>query len=62
MTDREALIKQLEHLARTGHSKATVDLQYLLGILLSQPQESVTKTAIDPQESAYTDGGQFSDD
>lgn len=62
MTDREALIKQLEHLARTGHSKATVDLQYLLGILLSQPQESVTKTAIDPQENAYTDGGQFSDD
>lgn len=62
MTDREALIKQLEHLARTGHTKATVDLQYLLGILLSQPPESVTKTAIDPQENAYTDGGQFSDD
>ena len=62
MTDREALIKQLEHLGRTGHTKATVDLQYLLGILLSQPPESVTKTELEPQENAYTDGGQFSDD
>ena len=62
MTDRESLIKHLEHLAKTGHTKATVDLQYLLGILISRPPESVTKTVIEPQENAYTDGGQFSDE
>ena len=62
MTDRETLIKHLNHLAQTGHTKATVDLQYLLGILLSQPPESVTKTELNPQENAYTDGGQFSDE
>ena len=62
MTDREKLILHLQNLAKTNTKSATLDVNFLLGVLNALPKEQLKQTVPRLDKiGVEIDGGSFSD-
>jgi len=62
MTDREKLILHLQNLAKTNTKSATLDVNFLLGVLNALPKEQPKQTVPRLDKiGVEIDGGSFSD-